>query len=99
MIYTDTTHTELAEGYLQSDFFKDTPISAELWEGLWALAGDAALKGDMELCERAMDSLPLEVEFFCGMKFFYSKEELGEIVKEFNMSKVIEVFGESYLEG
>lgn len=95
---TASPRIALAKSYLQSDFHKDDPLSDDLQEGLWELAGEAVMKGDMELCDRATDRLPLDVEFFCGMKMFYRKEELAEIVKGFNMSKVIEVFGENYLE-
>ncbi|MDL2271807.1 hypothetical protein LJC23_02100 [Desulfovibrio sp. OttesenSCG-928-I05] len=97
---TDTVSPsiELARSYLQSDFPKDDPLSEVLVESLWALAGEAAVKGDLELCDRATDRLPLDVEFFYDMKMFYPKEVLAEIVKGFNMGKVIEFFGEDYLE-
>ena len=51
----------------------------------------------MELSDRAADRLPLDVAFFLNMKMFYSKEELAEIVKGFNMGDVIAAFGEDYL--
>ena len=92
-----TGSIELAKTYLQSAFPKDEAPSADLREGLWALAGDAAMQGDMELSDRAADRLPLDVAFFLNMKMFYSKEELAEIVKGFNMGDVIAAFGEDYL--
>lgn len=39
----------------------------------------------------------MDVTFFLNMKMFYSKEELAEIVKGFNMGDVIEALGEDYL--
>lgn len=92
-----TGSIELAKIYLQSAFPKDEALSEDLREGLWALAGDAAMQGDMELSDRATDRLPMDVTFFLNMKMFYSKEELAEIVKGFNMGNVIEAFGEDYL--
>lgn len=97
MTVTASISIELARNYLQSDFPKDEALSADLREGLWALAGDAAMRGDMDLLDRATDRLPLDVAFFLGMKMFYSKEELAKIVKGFNMGDVIEVLGEDYL--
>ena len=87
----------MAKTYLQSAFPKDEALSEDLREGLWALAGDAAMQGDMELSDRATDRLPMDVTFFLNMKMFYSKEELAEIVKGFNMGEVIEALGEDYL--
>ena len=87
----------MAKTYLQSAFPKDEALSEDLREGLWALAGDAAMQGDMELSDRATDILPMDVKFFLNMKMFYSKEELAEIVKGFNMGDVIEALGEDYL--
>ena len=55
------------------------------------------MQGDMELPDRATDRLPMDVTFFLNMKMFYSKEELAEIVKGFNMGDVIEALGEDYL--
>ena len=89
-----TGSIELAKTYLQSAFPKDEALSADLREGLWALAGDAAMQGDMELSDRAADRLPLDVAFFLNMKMVY---ELAEIVKGFNMGDVIAAFGEDYL--
>ena len=95
---TNTTGSiSLAKTYLQSAFPKDEALSEDLREGLWALAGDAAMQGDMELSDRATDRLPMDVTFFLNMKMFYSKEELAEIVKGFNMGDVIEALGEDYL--
>lgn len=88
---------ELARKYLESDFPKDAILSEELSEGLWELAGEAVMHGDLEMCDRAMDTLPLDVNFFLDMKMYFPKEALAEFVKGFNMSKVIEVFGEDYL--
>ena len=87
----------MAKTYLQSAFPKDEALSEDLREGLWALAGDAAMQGDMELSDRATDRLPMDVTFFLNMKMFYYKEELAEIVKGFNMGDVIEALGEDYL--
>ena len=87
----------MAKTYLQSAFPKDEALSEDLREGLWALAGDAAMQGDMELSDRATDRLPMDVTFFLNMKMFYSKEELAEIVKGFNMGDVIEALGEDSL--
>lgn len=87
----------MAKTYLQSAFPKDEALSEDLREGLWALAGDAAMQGDMDLSDRATDRLPMDVTFFLNMKMFYSKEELAEIVKGFNMGDVIEALGEDYL--
>ena len=87
----------MAKTYLQSAFPKDEALSEDLREGLWALAGDAAMQGDMELSDGATDRLPMDVTFFLNMKMFYSKEELAEIVKGFNMGDVIEALGEDYL--
>ena len=89
---------ELAKRYLQSDYTKDDFLSDELREGLWELAGEAAIKGDLETCELATDRIPLDVAFFLNMKEYFSKEELTEVVKGFNMSAVIGLFGENYLE-
>ena len=89
---------ELANRYLQSDYPKDDFLSDELREGLWGLAGEAAMKGDLETCELATDRLPLDVGFFLNMKEYFPKDELAEIVKGFNMSGVIELLGKNYLE-
>ncbi len=88
---------ELAKAYLQSNFPKDDPLSDELSESLWSLAGDAALQGDMELSERAMDRIPMDAAFFLELKMLLPKEDVAQIVEGMNMSKVIELFGEDYL--
>ena len=88
---------ELAKCYLQSDYPKDDSLSDELREGLWELAGEAAMKGDLKMCDLATDRLPLDMGFFLDMKEYFPKEELAEIVKYMNMGKIIETLGENYL--
>lgn len=60
--------TELAKAYLQSNFPKDSPVSDELTESLWNLAGEAALQGNMELSYQAMERMPMDAAFFFGVE-------------------------------
>lgn len=88
---------ELAKSYLLSNPPKDELLSEELEEALWDFAGDAAMKGDMEMCDRAMDKMPLDVAFFLELRMLLPKETVAGIVEGMNMSKVIELLGEDYL--